>query len=264
MKKIFLLLLASFSLFCFAQNNPRKIIFQKTDVITNVEEYNKGLLHTIEEAFTMMQNVSVNLFNKDDLYNTEEFNQDFDSLKIEILKNKNVDLTNNDELFLTKKFNDSIFKVRNILKNDSLNINDNNRFINILTRKRYYDFDYSKYEQGINLKYDKIENFNLVEDKKQIKTINGIKTYKVIASYTKINPANIDNDFPEFNEPETKDFINIEMWVTSEIKHFYHPIINVKEIIDKYYPLEFKITDSSIPGTESNYTIYKLELQKKD
>lgn len=259
MKKIFLLLLASFSLFCFAQNNPRKIIFQKYDVITNVEEYNKGLLHTIEEAFTMMQNVSVNLFNKDDLYNTEEFNQDFDSLKIEILKNKNVDLTNNDELFLTKKFNDSIFKVRNILKNDSLNINDNNRFINILTRKRYYDFDYSKYEQGINLKYDKIENFNLVEDKKQIKTINGIKTYKVIASYTKINPANIDNDFPEFNEPETKDFINIEMWVTSEIKHFYHPIINVKEITDKYYPLEFKITDSSKLGTESNYTIYKLE-----
>ena len=217
MKKIFLLLLASFSLFCFAQNNPRKIIFQKYDVITNVEEYNKGLLHTIEEAFTMMQNVSVNLFNKDDLYNTEEFNQDFDSLKIEILKNKNVDLTNNDELFLTKKFNDSIFKVRNILKNDSLNINDNNRFINILTRKRYYDFDYSKYEQGINLKYDKIENFNLVEDKKQIKTINGIKTYKVIASYTKINPANIDNDFPEFNEPETKDFINIEMWVYSSL-----------------------------------------------
>ena len=44
-------------------------------------------------------------------------------------------------------------------------------------------------------------------------------------------------------------------WVTSEIKHFYHPIINVKEITDKYYPLEFKITDSSKLGLISILTM---------
>jgi len=260
MKKIFLLLLASFSLFCFAQNNPRKIIFQKSDVITNVEEYNKGLHSSIEKLKKISS--TINIYLGDGIIDDEKVNKGFDSLKIELSKTelpKINDFKEFDELYLTEKVNDSIFKIRDILKKDSLNINENNRFVNIITRKRYYDFEYSKYEQGINLQYDKIENLNLIEDKKQTKIINGIKTYKVIASYVKINPANIDDDFPEFNEPETKDSINLEMWVTSELKHFYHPIINVKEIVDKYYPLVFKITDSSIPGTESNYTIYKLE-----
>lgn len=260
MKKIFLLLLASFSLFCFAQNNPRKIIFQKYDVITNVEEYNKGLHSSIEKLKKISS--TINIYLGDGIIDDEKVNKGFDSLKIELSKtelSKLDDFKEFDKLYLTEKINDSIFKIGDILKNNSLDINENNRFFNLITRRHYNRFSYSKYEQGINLKYDKIENLNLIEDKIQTKIINGIKTYKVIASYVKINSAKINSDFPEFNEPETKDSINLEMWVTSEIKHFYHPIINVKEIVDKYYPLEFKITDSSKLGTESNYTIYKLE-----
>ena len=130
MKKIFLLLLASFSLFCFAQNNPRKIIFQKYDVITNVEEYNKGLHSSIEKLKKISS--TINIYFGEGVIDDEKVNKGFDSLKIELSKTKLPkinDYKEFDELYLTEKVNDSIFKIRDILKNNSLNINENNRFV---------------------------------------------------------------------------------------------------------------------------------------
>ena len=68
--------------------------------------------------------------------------------------------------------------------------------------------------------------------------IIGNNCYKAIATYTEIEEAVNDPEFPEFNKPEEYIEVKLEMWVTKDIKTLYHPVLKVKEILENFYPLE--------------------------
>ena len=94
------------------------------------------------------------------------------------------------------------------------------------------------------------EIIKLTEFKNETKLINGFNCYKVIYNYKEQKVS----DFDFLSEVTT----NIrELWVTEKIKCNFHPVINEKEILDKYYPLEILEYSEEIKGFETNY---KLDL----
>lgn len=106
-----------------------------------------------------------------------------------------------------------------------------------------------------NKEYVDIEEnqiIKLTELKKDTKIINGLNCFKVIYSF---NYGNKKSAFDFFSEVIT----NIrELWVTEEIKCNYHPIINEKMILEKYYPLEILEYSNEIEGFKTTYTIERL------
>uniref|UniRef100_UPI004048EFFC hypothetical protein n=1 Tax=Gelidibacter sp. TaxID=2018083 RepID=UPI004048EFFC len=109
----------------------------------------------------------------------------------------------------------------------------------------YYDYTYSN---------NKI--LDIKEFRDEIKVINGFQCFKVVYSY-QIDGMDKEDDFADFmkNYPQTR-----EVWVTKSIKSLFHPVINDKEIIEKYYPLEIKEYSDSIKGMETIYTLDQLTL----
>jgi hypothetical protein len=108
-------------------------------------------------------------------------------------------------------------------------------------------------KEYVNVEVNEI--IKLTEFKKVIKIINGLKCFKVIYSFNYQNEA---STFDFFSEVIT----NIrELWVTEEIKCNYHPIINEKVILEKYYPLEILEYSNEIKGFKTTYSIEKLDLK---
>ncbi len=95
---------------------------------------------------------------------------------------------------------------------------------------------------------------NLTEFKKETKIINGLTCFKVVYSF---NHVNEESGFDFLSEVVS----NIrELWVTQELKCNYHPVINEKEILEKYYPLEISEYSEEIKGYKTTYTIEKFSL----
>ena len=59
-----------------------------------------------------------------------------------------------------------------------------------------------------------------------------------MVSYTEIIDAKTNVEFPEFNTKEEQNHIFLEMWVSENIKTIFHPVFKIREILEKYYPLE--------------------------
>ncbi len=99
------------------------------------------------------------------------------------------------------------------------------------------------------------EIIKLTEFKNETKIINGLKCFKVVYSF---NHGNQESTFDFLSEIET----NIrELWVTQEIKCSYHPVINEKEILAKYYPLEILEHSDEIKGFKTTYTLESINLK---
>jgi hypothetical protein len=109
-------------------------------------------------------------------------------------------------------------------------------------------------ENNDNVKIHENQIIKLTEFKKETKIINGLKCFKVVYSF---NHGDQESTFDFFSEVVT----NIrELWVTQEIKCNYHPVINEKEILEKYYPLEILEYSNEIKGFKTTYTIEKFSL----
>lgn len=111
----------------------------------------------------------------------------------------------------------------------------------------FEDYDYT---------YSNNKILEIKEFRNETKTINGFHCFKVVYNY-QIDAMDKEDDLADFmkNYPQTK-----ETWVTESIKSLFHPVINDKEIIEKYFPLEIKAYSDSIKGIETYYTLEQLTL----
>jgi len=101
-------------------------------------------------------------------------------------------------------------------------------------------------------------SFNKVVDlrefKNERKKINGYDCFKITYSYKEESSSGL-NDF-------LSGYLNHrELWVTEKIKYAFHPVINDRLILEKYYPLEITEHSDAIKGSETKYELIKLEIQ---
>lgn len=125
--------------------------------------------------------------------------------------------------------------------------------INDLQNNKIYINRVSNEVKNENDEYVEIEDnkiINLFEYKNETKSINGFTCFKVVYSFDEILTSDLDYFDVLFTSKKR------EMWVTDKIKCDYHPILNEKEIIGKYYPLEIIEIPLEIKGT---FTLYKIE-----
>lgn len=102
--------------------------------------------------------------------------------------------------------------------------------------------------------YSKDEILSLQEFPEQIKIINGYECFKVIYFLKENTNAILDN--------LSNGFINYrEIWVTTKIKCKYHPVINDRLILEKYYPLEINEYYNLLEGFYKKYELIKLDFQ---
>ncbi|MCL9807687.1 hypothetical protein NAT51_19345 [Flavobacterium amniphilum] len=97
---------------------------------------------------------------------------------------------------------------------------------------------------------NKIESIK--EDKKKIRKISGYDCFKVVYVFSdaKKSDSSFINGFKTTRE----------LWVTDKIKSSFHPIIDDKEIITKYYPLEVLEYSSMQKGTVTVHKIEKMDI----
>ena len=106
-------------------------------------------------------------------------------------------------------------------------------------------------------KYSTAEILEIKEYKEETKTINGYICFKVIMQY-KSNEIEEDAELNNFMQ----QFIQKkELWVTTKIKCNYHPVINQKQILSKYYPLEIIESSEAHEGFITKYTIEKMDIK---
>ena len=159
-----------------------------------------------------------------------------------------------------KKINDSI-----IMQYDSLKQTEKygyyvttDKFININNSLVYYDFPYDSFDPEFNYSFLKIKDLVIREYREEKKIINNINCFKVIVSYTEIN---LDEDFPQINTiMDEKNYNEEELWVTEDIMSIYHPAYEIKEILEKYYPLEISNKNSFMDGLTKKLTLEEIRL----
>jgi hypothetical protein len=143
------------------------------------------------------------------------------------------------------EFQDSIitqFKINNNnIKEDLLTLNTKTRiFSNDLT-KDYYDYS----DDNI---------IDIKEFRNEVKNINNFKCFKIIYTYS-------EPDVDEFSTLMSSYVNKREMWVTDKIKSDFHPIINDKQILESYYPLEITEYSDMMKGCIKEYKIEKIDLK---
>lgn len=94
--------------------------------------------------------------------------------------------------------------------------------------------------------YAKGSTIKIIEYPKEVKKINGFDCFKLTA----VTTSYIDED--DFSSLEITT--NYEMWVTDKIKCLYHPVVWLKEVLEKYYPLEIIESSDMLAGK----TVYSL------
>lgn len=114
-----------------------------------------------------------------------------------------------------------------------------------LTRKMVNLISESKmFNRETSMDYRSSKLFPIVSENEHIvKTISGFNCYQVIMKAELFGTGYF-----------------IEAFVTDEIQLEYHPMINVKEYLNKFFPLYIKLYDANFPN-ESFYE-YKFEMSK--
>ena len=109
--------------------------------------------------------------------------------------------------------------------------------------------------ESFNFEYQKNKDVSIKELKSDQKIINGFKCFKVIYQYKE----NFDDN--ELSEILTSnEYSSTEFWVTEEIKSLFHPVYRVKEILEKYYPLEITEKSALAKGFKVIYRLKKNDL----
>lgn len=144
------------------------------------------------------------------------------------------------------EYQDSIVTKGEIVKD----VEETSLIINYKTRKYDNGFAQGYYDFSKNVILD------FIEDKKSKKVINGYECFKVIYSF-KESSTNSQDDYDLLMSlyKTTR-----EMWVTNKIKSEFHPVVNDKMILDKYYPLEIIETTDMFKGMNIKYVLDKFDL----
>ncbi len=95
---------------------------------------------------------------------------------------------------------------------------------------RSYEYPYKDYRK---------ETFRIVERSNKKKKIKGFKCFHIIIEGTK--------KYSELHKVLTI----YDMYVTEKIKCDYHPVLEAKSFLENYYPLEIKVSATSINNDES-------------
>lgn len=245
MKNLHFIIAILFSSFLFSQNKaiiPKLgiIIFEKKEIITDNQLYQVSLQELKKNMITALK----------------------ESIVQEILTdNKKIDTTQLN--MMIKMLSDNFDQMYNMANANEkikfhLKLNDS-----LITKFQTIN-DYSENEEIINIKSglvqgseyntndDSVEIIKLQEFKNETKVIQGFKCFKIILTYKE-------------NEEAFSDFMRNythyrEMWVTDKIKFIYHPVINQKEILEKYYPLEIIEYSDALKGYTINYELEILKL----
>lgn len=214
---------------CFSQKNNtfafKNISFVKKDSILNLNEYKSSVYNMTKDFLgaSISEEDKKKMIANDSSYIQKELDE-FTTI------------------FYYKKINDSIIE----RSTDKDPYSDSSIFINTNIGREFYDYPYRANDFSFKIPFENIKNLKIQEFKKVKKIIKDIECFKIKLSYKKITVFDEKNEFPEIKIPDIIVNYESEMWVTQKIKSIYHPAFKVKEVLEKYYPLEIKeIHDSS-------------------
>jgi hypothetical protein len=248
MKNFLLILLFTSNL--FSQNkaivpNHGIIAFVKKEMILDNELYNKSLNDLKPKMAKAMKNQVA--------YEILIEGKKIDSIQLNIL----VDSMMQNFEFLMQNMNDAnqIIKMYHEFKNDSIikyyTINDK-----IAGNKIYINQSSNLATNQLNeyVELEESEIIKLTEYRNETKTIKGFNCFKVVYDYKEVQTEDFDL--------LSSVISNIrELWVTEEIKCYYHPVINESEILEKYYPLEIIEYSDELKGIITSYKVEKIEIK---
>lgn len=189
------------------------ISFERVDSISNINKYKDSLIKQYEETYSYVI----------DLFENKNDKEELETNKDSIVNNKiseinSLKITNPitfKQKYSFKTISDSIIlkeeEFQNLISNFLINVKNKN-----ITNSDEYQYPYE---------FDRIKNLNIREYKNDTKLIHGVKTFKIICTYSRT-----------FMNKE--DFIESHMYVTQAYQSLFHPYYKVKEILIKYYPLE--------------------------
>lgn len=254
MKKICsVVLIFLFAIFS-AQYNLKKISFLQKDSITNKNLYLVSLKNEIDKLTPIFKSMYKN-FGVGEKSNNEieEINKKkFDSLSRNFSQK---DIVNSSRIYNFEYIDNKILKHWETKENGEILTYP--IYLDYNKGKEYYNYPREN-EEEYNYAFKKIKNLHLKRIKHKSKIINGLKCIKVIVTYTEIIEAKKYPEFPELNRPEEYIDVSLEMCLTKDIKTLYHPVLNIKEILEKYYPLEIEEKTNSMLGVNRYYKVLEI------
>ncbi len=121
-----------------------------------------------------------------------------------------------------------------IEKNTDINDSKSEKILKISELKEYYT--------------EESKLISIREDIKDTKIIKGYKCHKVYLNVIE------QPELPEMS------FTIYEMYVTDEIKILYHPVIRLKSVLEKYFPMETIMHIQAYKGFEVKYGLKEIKI----
>lgn len=258
MRKIILLFFVTLSNLLNSQNKtivPKSgaIVFVSRDSIFDKESYENSLKE-LDKEFKKQLRAN---FIKESIANGSPE----DTLKLSLLGNMFIGMSD-----FMKRENESILKSTHEYKNDKIisflerNGDKGNSLLIDINENHDPILPKSNIENGSNVAvevtgeefykyfYSKNKILSIKENRQKTKKIKGYNCFKVVYIFSEPNT----DDFSFMNANQTTR----ELWVTEKIKSSFHPIVNEKAIITRYYPLEILEYSNMFKGI---FTIHKIE-----
>lgn len=244
MKKIYSIILLLIPIFLFSQNKiivPQKgtVVFSSKTIITNHSLYMSSiedLMKDVEKAVNLEQ-ITDGKQNDSILLETaltiieDNFGNYFDALD-----------ETNDNLQFHHQFKGikilSYKTLNNTVLGDSVTINSKTGLTN---------------RNPNNLYYSDNEIVNVKEFRNKTKKINGFECFKVVYSFIEDSGSDLSIFMPSYLNHR-------EIWVTEKLKCSFHPVINDRIILEKYYPLEILQYSEAIKGCEIKYSLVSFQI----
>ncbi len=219
---------------------PKKgtIVFQSTDVVSDKKLF--------EKSFEQFKSYIVSAINDEqtgnDLYKT--YADEKNLQMIEDTFNAFFPFDNKKTIKYFQKFRDNIIDGYETINEEvvaSRTINKNTGATDDILK----DFEY----------YSKDKILKIQEFPNQIKMIHGYKSFKVVYMLQEnkaVISENLSNGYIHYRE----------IWVTTDIKCEYHPVIHDKLILQKYYPLEINEYFNVLKGYFKKYKLIHLDFEE--
>ncbi|MFC4636597.1 hypothetical protein ACFO3O_22020 [Dokdonia ponticola] len=252
-----------FTLTFFAQATAQKIIIPKTGIIvfeklgkvTNQKLYDSTLSILNSKMKIMFRKEITDGFTNQEIDYNSNYVEDIIDMSMQTLDFG----ISGDNLKKYHVFNDSTItsyrKLNDKIQGDYQLINRNTQTYSMR----------SKIDSTIipimDNSYEYLDEDRIIisEYKDQNKIINGLDCFKVVL--TKIDKISSDEGisllYDELENPQT----TYVLYVTESLKCKYHPVINYKSILEKYYPLEIVEYSNLIQGIESIYSLKEFSLK---
>lgn len=267
MKKIIVITLIFLSQLSFSQEKTKlqvkKISFIQKHPITNLNDYKEGFRLKLNEGpMAVLLQGFVGLF---DDFITEEDKIKYKKKEDSLINNVSVEQSYNDKITYYYEFvNDSIISRYQTHNSSTENYTTGKSFINTKLKRAFsrYPYPFSTEPSYRITPFTTIKNLKIEEFRNDKMIIKGISSFKIKCSYDEIHVMAVDDEDLPFlkNLPDVINHKESEIWVTEEIKSMYHPVFNVKEILERYYPLEISEKGSDMRGFMRTIELEELVL----